>query len=143
EEVLFAGVAALELVGAVENELGIADEIDRGWRGRRRVEPGGCRTIEVEVLIEAVQWRREEAAALPLDCLLRPALGLPDRGGASAVHDVDEGLEKVALDLRLTAWRDLIQLPVVDLLRREVDESALLAGSGPGRDLERVQIADV
>src|SRR5207302_3019922 len=123
--VVLGVVAVLKEIVVVEDKVEVPGDVDLKGRRCGSEEPGRLLPIQIEVLVVAVQRRREQAARLPLDRLLFGRPMLPDSRGAAPVQDVVGRLEQMVEDLALAARSYLDDPAIVLLLIREVDEGAL------------------
>src|SRR5262249_53778868 len=132
-----------EAVIAVEDELGITEQVDRTRRTCHADEAHRLSAGCVEMLVPGVQRDREQRAWPPFEARFR-AIVVPHGGCAVALEDVDHLLVERVLRRSFLTRAELQQVAVVRGVRGiVVDEATQRVTPRPWLEPLRLQVPDV
>ena len=144
-EVVGAREPVLELVGRVEDEIGVVDEVHQ-VRRRRAGDQHGGRGTGIDDAVHGVDRDREQRALLPFEDVLLAVAFEPDLGRAAALGDQVDFLVEVLFRIERAGARHLDDVAAPFALGAvELDVGALAAQALPGlhRQVEHGLDADV
>src|SRR3989304_8316596 len=116
EVTLFAFEPVRESVRIINYEIFAMKQIENQRRSRHCEQPCRFISLAVEGLVPSVERDREQTPGLPFETLLR-AVGLPHRGRAPAIKNIDQRLEYMPLRVETLAGRNTTHVSIVKVSR--------------------------